>query len=63
MALMVAVLVTVSYVNGTSMVDDYAPFDDNGAGFGWSAVILFAASLLVSLRLTKKFSDYIKRYK
>lgn len=62
-ALMVAVLITVSYVNGNSMVDDYAPFDDSGAGFGLPAVIIFTVSLLVSLRLTKKFSDYVKRYK
>jgi len=62
-ALLVAVLITVSYVNGTSMVDDYAPFNDSGAGFGWPAIVLFIVTLLVSLRLVKRFSDFVRRYK
>jgi len=63
MALMMSVLVTTSYVHGISMVDDYAPMDDSGAGFGWPAVVLFVVSLLVSLRLVKRFNDFIRRYK
>jgi hypothetical protein len=53
----------LSYVHGIGGAEDVPQVDVQGSGFNTTAVVLFVASLLVSLRLTKKYSVLIKRYR
>ena len=63
LSFLVATLIMLSYVHGIGGAEDVPQADVQGSGFNTAAVVLFVASLLVSLRLTKKFSTWSKQYK
>ena len=63
LSFLIATLIMLSYVHGIGGAEDVPQTDIHGSGFNTTAMVLFVVSLLVSLRLTKKYSVFIKRYR